>query len=807
MHKRKTLVLLVADYPNSNGEPFLEDELKVICGDFEHVYLLQTNSSENVVLNQMFVPTNASVHSLSKVSKVFFFNKIIYFFTFFYWFQVFLALFKHKVRLTFPLLKSINYYLYSSEANKKALSDFIHQENIDINSSVFYSYWCDIYTFSLARLKKYNKSLHFVTRVHGWDLYFERHEEYFLPFREFIFKHADRIFPVSQDGRKYLLDKRLTLDSSKIIASYLGVSPLRCNPRYFNINLERTSSSSPITIHLLSLSHINAVKRLDRILDAICLFDDYYHFVWHHIGWGEVNFEQTFKAQVAERVIAKKNVEVRFHGRLSKDQVCDFLETTPIDFIVNSSDTEGVPVSLMEAAAAGIPAIAFDVGGVPAVVKNAYNGFLIGQYFEDSVQALYETMFRFIRLSQSERKRMSDNAITLWKTTFDKHANFSLFSTILQRSEDYVPTYLECSRCLINNQVHHHLVLDKYGVCDICAIIDSKNKQLNQQIKDGYLEKLFQTIQKKGENKQYDCIIGISGGVDSAYLAIKIKNQGLRPLLVHVDNGWNSEIAVSNIEKLVTQLGFDLYTVVIDWEEIQDIVKSFMKASVIDIDWANEMCFVSSLYKVASKFGVKTVLTGHQISSEGWMPETVVHYKLDLINFRAIHRRFGSIPLRTYPTIGYLGTYIFKKVLGIQFYFPLDYLGYDKELAKKELIDQYGWRDYGQKHFESIFTRFYQAYLLPRKFGIDKRIFHYSSLISSFQLSKFDAKKLLEDQSYIDSGQCEEDKKYIQKKMGFTREEFEVILTTKPKSHFDYPSLLLFKKRMAFIKNKLLAIK
>jgi len=350
------------------------------------------------------------------------------------------------------------------------------------------------------------------------------------------------------------------------------------------------------------------------------------------------------------------------------------------------------------------------------------------------------------------------------------------------------------------------LILDKYGVCDICKIIDVKNKEIQKQKDQGYLDSLFDKIQRKGKNKRYDCIIGISGGVDSAYLALKMKEKGLRPLLVHVDNGWNSEIAVSNIEKLITQLGFDLYTVVIDWEEIQDIVKSFMKASVIDIDWANEMCFVASLYKVARKFGIKSVLTGHQISSEGWMPETVVHYKLDLINFRAIHRRFGSIPLRTYPTIGYLRSYFYQKVLGIHYYFPLDYLGYDKEEAKKELIARYGWRDYGQKHFESIFTRFYQAYLLPRKFGIDKRIFHYSSLIASGQLAKKEAQRLLEDRSYFDSGQFEEDKLYIQKKMGFTLEEFEAILTATPKSHFDYPSLLLLRRKWIWIKQRMMGL-
>lgn len=801
MQQKKNLVLLVADYPNPNGEPFLEDELKVIAAEFERVYLLQTNASTNNALHQMFVPLNATIHPLSKDTKKSLLSKIVFFFTFIFWYQVFLAVFKHKVRFSISLLKSINYYLVSSTVNQRLISQFIDQEKIEINTTIFYSYWCDIYTFAIARLKHQFSSMHFVTRVHGWDLYFERHKESFLPFREYIFKHADRIFPVSQDGRKYLLDKRLISDASKIITSYLGVSSLERNPRY-----KTASSNKTKEFNLLSLSHINHVKRLDKILDALCLFSDDFHFVWHHIGWGETQFEKEFKALVSEKFSQHKNLHVHFYGRFTKEEVRDFLQTVPIDFIVNSSDTEGVPVSLMEAVAAGIPAIAFDVGGIPAVLKNGVNGILIQNSSQKSTSSLFEAIVQFVSLSEDQKNAMSDGAYSLWESSFNQLDNFKKFASILHQSDTFVPEFIECSRCLVNNRVHPNIVFDKYGVCDICAVIDAKNTQLKQQINYQYLTLLFNTISKKGKNKRYDCLIGISGGVDSAYLALKMKEQGLRPLLVHVDNGWNSEIAVSNIEKLITQLGFDLYTVVIDWEEIQDIVKSFMKASVIDIDWANEMCFVSSLYRVARKFGIKTVLTGHQISSEGWMPETVVHYKLDLINFKAIHRKFGTIPLRTYPTIGYLNSSIYQKLFGIHYYFPLDYLGYDKEVAKKELIERYGWRDYGQKHFESIFTRFYQAYLLPRKFGIDKRIFHYSSLIASGQLEKNEAKKMLEDRNYFESGQFEEDKMYIQKKMGFTTEEFEAILTAKPKSHFDYPSFFKINRMISSFKNKILSI-
>lgn len=802
MQRKETLVLLVADYPNPSGEPFLEDELKVISSDFKQIYILQTNSSDSFKGKGMFLPDHAEVFSLKEDTSVSSFQKIIPFFSLLLWYQLFLAIIKHKVPFSFHLLKTISYYLFESSRNKKIIQRFIREKNIDYQSTIFYSYWCDIFTFALARLKMDNKNMHFVTRVHGWDLYFERHQESFLPFREYIFKQSDRIFPVSQDGRKYLLDKRLTNDSSKIITSYLGVEQMTLNPRYRDhIQLKDTA------FHLLSLSHINHVKRLDKIVDALLLFSIDKQIVWHHIGWGEISFEQAFKKELELKLQGRENIQVQFHGRLSKEQVRTFLQEAPLDVIVNSSDTEGVPVSLMEAAAAGIPAIAFDVGGIPAVIKNNYNGFLISSKEANAVEFLAQALNSFTLLSEVQRKEMSNHAIELWRSNFDQLQNFKLFSEILQHSDTYVPGLKECSRCLVNNQVHPHIVFDKYGVCDICHIIDHKNLQITKQIENNFLTNLITNIKQKGKDKRYDCLIGISGGVDSAYLALKMKELGLNPLLVHVDNGWNSEIAVSNIEKLITQLGFDLYTVVIDWEEIQDIVKSFMKASVIDIDWANEMCFVASLYKVARKFGVKSILTGHQISSEGWMPETVVHYKLDLINFNAIHRKYGEIPLRTYPKIGYFKTYYYQKILGIHYYYPLDYLGYDKESAKKELIERYGWRDYGQKHFESIFTRFYQAYLLPRKFGIDKRIFHYSSLVASGQLSKSQAKKMLEDTSYFDSGQRDEDKVYIQKKMGFTENEFEHILNSSPKSHFDYPSILHFTRTINKIKKIIFSIR
>ena len=201
------------------------------------------------------------------------------------------------------------------------------------------------------------------------------------------------------------------------------------------------------------------------------------------------------------------------------------------------------------------------------------------------------------------------------------------------------------------------------------------------------------------------------------------------------------------------------------------------------------------------KFKLKYVLTGHQMSTEGWMTDNVVHYKLDLINFKAIHKRFGEVKLKTYPTIGFIKTYYYEKILDVKFYYPLDYIEYNKEKVKQELAVNYGWKDYGQKHFENIFTRFYQGYLLIKKFEIDKRKFHYSSSILSGQLSKEEAKKMISSNEYIESGKMKEDKNYICKKLGFSEIEFDSIINSAPKNHTDYPSVINILNKLKKIKH------
>ena len=798
MSTNKTLVIVVADYPYGMGEPFLEDELKVLESSFEKIYLLQSTliDKEKHIYN-FYLPVNAEIVPLAfnKKKSVLFIN-LLQACSFDIIREIYLALFKHKVPFSLGLIKLIYNYWSGSYWVMKRIRSLIYKNQLEFENTVFYTYWLDHYTIALSRLKLEEKKLTFYTRVHGWDLYFERHQIPFLPFREYVFNKINKIFPISNDGKKYILDKKLSIHPSKITVTSLGVKKLNRNINYNN-EIARTKN----VFTILTLSYINPIKRLDRLVNAISKINSF-SILWHHIGLGDQEYEKDFKGQVHKILHKSEKVSYTFHGELSKVNVELFIQDTPIDVIVNCSDSEGVPVSIMEAMSVGIPVIAFDVGGIPNIVENRKNGILLQLDNDSAIIELKYGIEKFYSFTREEKMLLSDNSLDMWQKNYNYKKNYTFMAEMLINKTQELPK-VSCKQCLIASDIYPDILLDKYGKCDVCQIVEEKNKKLEKQREQGYFTNLLKKIKKSKGSKAYDCILGISGGVDSAYLAIKVKDLGLTPLLVHIDNGWNSEIAVHNIQALVKQLDLDLYTVVIDWREIKDLVRSFLKASVIDIDWSNEMCAQAALYKVARKFNVKYILTGHQMATEGWMPDNVVHYKLDLINFKHIYKTFGDVKLKTYPLIGFGLTYYLENILGIKYYYPLDYMDYNKDNAKKELVEEYGWKDYGQKHFESIFTRFYQGYILPTKFKIDKRRFHYSSSIVSGQLSKKEAQKLVESNEYVESGQMLQDKEYVIKKLEFTDEEFNTILQSPPKKHTDYPSIINLIKKLRKIKNVL----
>lgn len=356
---------------------------------------------------------------------------------------------------------------------------------------------------------------------------------------------------------------------------------------------------------------------------------------------------------------------------------------------------------------------------------------------------------------------------------------------------EHTREYQICTRCILDTNDDPEIAFDQSGVCNHCATYDrvSESRLAGGNQRESRLEALLERIKAAGKKRDYDCVVGVSGGVDSTYVACLAKQYGLRALAVHCDNGWNSELAVKNIENIVKKLSFDLYTHVINWDEFRDLQLSYLKASVVDIEAVTDHAIVATLYQVAVKNKIKYILSGENIATEGLLPQHWVHNKNDLINIKAIHRRFGSIRLKTYPTLGFRKNLLYQRLLGINYVAILDYVDYVKDDAKEIIIDELGWRDYGGKHYESIFTRFYQSYILPRKFSIDKRKSHLSSLICSGQMSR-EAALEKAGEEIIDNDLLGSDKEYVIKKFGLTAQSFEEIMALPIKRHTDYPSIL-----------------
>ena len=300
---------------------------------------------------------------------------------------------------------------------------------------------------------------------------------------------------------------------------------------------------------------------------------------------------------------------------------------------------------------------------------------------------------------------------------------------------------------------------------------------------------LVAMLRREGSGRPYDAMIGLSGGIDSAYLAHVMRSKyGLRLLAVHVDGGWNSEAAVKNIESLVRSLDIDLHTYVVEWQEMRDLQLSFLRASVLNQDIPQDHAFFATLYRTASRFGIKHFLSGVNYSTENIVPRNFGYPAIDGRHILGVHRRFGRAPLRSYPIMGFsefLWLVRIRKRLTV--FRPLDFINYVKDDAKRELQQAYAWKDYGGKHHESRFTKFYQEIYLPRKYGFDKRRLHLSSLIVAGQMTRDQA--LLElEQPLADEVQVRRDMKFIAKKLGIATDELEQLIVKQPIPHESYPN-------------------
>jgi len=279
--------------------------------------------------------------------------------------------------------------------------------------------------------------------------------------------------------------------------------------------------------------------------------------------------------------------------------------------------------------------------------------------------------------------------------------------------------------------------------------------------------------------------MGLSGGVDSTYVAYLAKQLGLRPLAVHFDNGWNSELAVMNIENIITKLGFDLFTYVIDWNEFRDIQLAYLKASVVDIEAITDHAIFATLYRLAGEKKIKYVLSGTNVQTENTLPRSWIFNKHDHINIQSIHKAYGTLPLKTFPFSNAKVKRYYRQVLGVTSVSVINYVEYNKKKIKELIQRELGWRDYGGKHYESVWTRFYQGYILPTKFNIDKRKAHLSDLIFGGQITKEEALEELRKPIY-DATQFKIDYDFVLKKLGLTEDEFNAIMQAPPRSHYDF---------------------
>lgn len=348
-----------------------------------------------------------------------------------------------------------------------------------------------------------------------------------------------------------------------------------------------------------------------------------------------------------------------------------------------------------------------------------------------------------------------------------------------------------CKRCLMDSSARS-ISFDTKGYCNYCSeFAANSSKVLSEaaQIRNSRLEVFVNKVKNDGKGKKYDCVVGVSGGLDSSMVLVHAKKLGLRPLAVHMDNGWNSELAQNNIANLVKKLEVDLHTTVIDWSEYRELMQAFFDADVIDVELLYDNAMTAVNYRQAAKYGVRYILAGTNLATEGMkIPLAWNWFKLDKRNIKGIARISGIRKFKSFPSIGtreFIWYNFIRKVSWVSF---LDYTEYEKERALETLTTEFDYRPYPYKHYESIFTRFYQGVILPKKFNVDKRRVHLSNLIMSNQLQRSEGINILKQSTYVSEEERNSDMNYFIKKMDWSIEEFNDYLARPEVRHDYYPS-------------------
>lgn len=349
---------------------------------------------------------------------------------------------------------------------------------------------------------------------------------------------------------------------------------------------------------------------------------------------------------------------------------------------------------------------------------------------------------------------------------------------------------------------------DEHGICSYCRTLERRleaPKAFSKSSHNSNLEVFINEVKLRGTSRKYDCIIGVSGGLDSSWALVKAVQLGLRPLAVHMDNGWNSEIAQNNISNLITSLNVDLFTYVIEWSEYRNLMQSFFDADVIDVELLYDNAMLSVCYAAARKYKIKYILSGSNNATEGMViPPSWNWYKLDARSIRAVAKKFGKVRIQSFPIYGTFKHLIDKFVLKIKWVAFLDFFEYNKEEVLNILESEFGFKKYPYKHYESIFTRFYQGYILPNKFNVDKRKVHLSTLIMTNQLSRDSAIKDLESIPYPTSSELDRDIQYFLKKMKWSTKDLNGYIDRPARSHAEFGSELKLVMSLKRFRRKML---
>jgi len=369
-------------------------------------------------------------------------------------------------------------------------------------------------------------------------------------------------------------------------------------------------------------------------------------------------------------------------------------------------------------------------------------------------------------------------------------------------------TYQICTKTVMDTIGDPDITFNTDGICNYYYEFNAKLKIRvpPKDIASQKLNEIVGKIKRDGRGKAYDCIIGVSGGVDSTYTAWLVKKLGLRPLAVHLDNGWNSELAVKNIENILNVLGIDLYTEVLDWEMFKDLQLSFLKASTPDGEIPTDHAILAILYKIAANNGIKHIISGMNFRSEGMLPPSWARGYLDWKYIRGVQKKFGAKKLSGYPHLSVFKFLYYNIILNIRSISLLNYIDFKREEALELITRELGWKNYGGKHHESTYTKFYQSYILPQKFGIDKRKAHLSCLImSTGEVSREQAIEIV-NKPAINAETIQTEMEYVLKKLGINSDMFEEIMKMPVKSILDYPNNhtleLKFRKLLLFFREK-----